>query len=274
LMGGAVGISDTDGGLQRLAAMPFRNGAYFWGDIDGNGYADFVVISETVLAGIGIGDGTFEGPIESSQNVLRLDRVRLVDIDGDGASDIIGLYQANAIDTAGGGSIETMVRLLLGDGAGYFGAPEDLSITEGAAYFDIADFDGDGLKDLILGRRDGALDLRLRAHDGWQTARIVATEDRRLYPNHYGDPLVIADINGDGIADIVSAIRFGQSPQQLVALVGAGDGSFVPRQLFPSALPEMSPYSLSAGDVNQDGKDDILAVDTQLDGQISLWLSH
>jgi hypothetical protein len=267
LMGGAVGISDSDGGLQRLIAMEFRNGSYFWGSIDGDDYTDFVVISDSVLVGVGRGDGTFDGPFESQQNVLYLDHVKVIDIDGDGASDLIGVFDPNVGDSRENGATNMFVRVLLGDGTGHFGAPQDLEVAEGVDHFDVADFNNDGSKDIVLARKDGVIDLRLRRREGWQTARILVAGDS----NHRGAPVVVADVDGDGKADIV---RFDEGSQQLVALVGVGDGSFLARSPFLSTLPRLNPYSLAAADVNGDGKDDIVAVDTQFEGQIALWLSH
>jgi hypothetical protein len=73
-------------------------------------------------------------------------------------------------------------------------------------------------------------------------------------PLGIGSPIAIADLNGDGIADLVL-------PALSAATVyaGNGDGTFQSAPLYSAPLPQYSsPSSISIGDVNGDGHPDLL----------------
>jgi hypothetical protein len=77
--------------------------------------------------------------------------------------------------------------------------------------------------------------------------------------------VVIADVNGDGRADLVAA-NFGSNTVSV--LLGAGDGSFAQKSDFQTGA---CPFGLAVGDLDGDGRPD-LAVANNCDGTVSVLL--
>ncbi len=167
--------------------------------------------------------------------------------------------------------MDATVRVLLGDRLGHFGAPENLVVSEGIVHLATGDFNGDGQADIVLSKPGGVVDVRLRDGSTWAPSQEIVVEDRELYPSHVGNPVVVADVNGDRASDIVAGIRFGPNADSLVALLGDGNGGFAATAMFQSSRLFSS---LCARDLNADGKDDIVAIDTQDFGIVTVWMSE
>jgi hypothetical protein len=145
----------------------------------------------------------------------------------------------------------------LGDGKGGFSARRDYynGYNEPAGNVILADFDGDGKTDIILGTVTG---------DGFI---LIGSSISVLFGNGKGDfsaaPLSVApalitrasdgiltsDFNGDGIPDLAVAGTLG-----VVARLGIGDGTFIPSYV---SQPSLGP--IVTGDFNNDGKSDLVA---------------
>lgn len=114
-----------------------------------------------------------------------------------------------------------------------------------------ADLDGDGLTDLVIGANavSQTLSVVLGAPGGfsstWRTYPLPGASDANA-------TLAIADVNADGIPDIINADTGAGS---VSVLLGVGDGGFAPDQAVLSNLS--GPASLAAGDFNGDGRPDL-----------------
>ena len=64
--------------------------------------------------------------------------------------------------------------------------------------------------------------------------------------------LAVADFNGDGIPDVVTANR---GDNTVSVLLGNGDGTFEPQETFPTGT---TPRAVAVGDFNGDGQVDIV----------------
>ena len=64
--------------------------------------------------------------------------------------------------------------------------------------------------------------------------------------------VAVADLNGDGMPDIITANAFDNT---VSVLLGNGNGTFQPQQTFAVGS---RPYSVAVADVNGDGKPDIV----------------
>jgi hypothetical protein len=87
---------------------------------------------------------------------------------------------------------------------------------------------------------------------------LLGNGDGTFQPQHtfavgsYPNSVAVADINGDGIPDIVTA-NLGNNTVSV--LLGNGDGSFQTQQVFPAGS---SPASVAVADVDGDGKPDLI----------------
>lgn len=120
----------------------------------------------------------------------------------------------------------------------------------GAVSVALADLNGDGLLDLIVGAQTtqsmNAVDIFLGNGDGtFQAATSYSVADTVM-------SVAVADVNGDNKPDLVVATLGGFS-----VFIANGDGTFQPAMEF--SLPSMGGISaVAVADLNRDGKPDIV----------------
>ena len=68
--------------------------------------------------------------------------------------------------------------------------------------------------------------------------------------------VVVADLTGDGIPDLVVA---NYNDDTVSVLIGKGDGTFLPQEVFPVGD---KPYSLAVADLTGDGRPDIVVANS------------
>ena len=69
----------------------------------------------------------------------------------------------------------------------------------------------------------------------------------------------MADLTGDGIPDLVVA---NYNDDTVSVLLGKGDGTFLPQEVFPVGD---KPYSVALADLTGDGRDDIIVANSASD---------
>jgi hypothetical protein len=133
--------------------------------------------------------------------------------------------------------------------------------------FDIADMNGDGLPDIVLGppRTGGPFpSIFLQQKDGsWQLWRDAKWPDPKVVPLDYGS-VRVADFDGDGHADIAIACHFARS----YVLYGNGKGDFTRVVQIPQNNDGVTSRSLVVADFNGDGRPDLATMD-EMDIQMS-----
>ena len=171
--------------------------------------------------------------------------VLVADLNGDGIPDVV--------------DNQNPVVIYLGNANGtYSQAPALPSLsTPAAGPMVIADFNGDGIPDLALGMYESTtVSILLGKGDGTFAAPIAVN-----LPSGATDPslLLTADLNGDGIPDLVVVNSYEST---IDILLGNGDGTFT-----PAAAPSISvrPAYAAVGDFNGDGKTDLAISDAYSD---------
>jgi hypothetical protein len=224
-----------------------EGGAIEVGDADRDGRTDIVVSdSSSVRVLRGLGSFAFSAPIVSSAgDNYPTGGPSISDADGDGIPDML------VHDPVG-------LSLMHGKGDGTFVAPAALlpskDIVNGVS---VADLNGDRIPDIVYGRDPGGLKLS-------QIPTVLIGRGGGAFapPTEYGRSSgvhvtpAIADVTGDGKADIVAATRAESGAAQASTLVGKGDGSFT---LPAASEPQLAPRQVNLVDVNGDGKLDVLS---------------
>ena len=223
-------------------------------DFNADGHPDVAMAVEGGIAILpGNGDGTFASAdfYDIGQEV---GAAAVADFNGDKNPDIAVTLPA------------TFPRLLLGDGTGNFTLGPDPNTSYAASGAEVvaavADFNGDGKKDLELGNvapnmpfgNSPDQSVAFGNGDGtFGTPQTVANSAP-----------IVADLNGDGRSDMLYV--YGDS---IIASLGQADGSFT-QITTPLRLPANS-GSYNVGDVNNDGKPDVVI---NYSDHLEIWLGN
>ena len=207
------------------------------GDVNGDGTPDVVTIDNNQQMSVMIGDGAggFGAQTNFAAPVSAFDSVALADVNGDGKLDAVIASRSYG------------VSVLLGNGTGGFGAASTLKPTSGddSNYgVVVADFNGDGRPDIASTSRYSVSVWLGQAGGGF-----AASAD---FPVTEGIRLATADVNGDGNLDFVFADNLNGG---LNVMLGDGSGGFGALTHFASGI---IPVTLAVGDVNNDGRPDIV----------------
>ena len=204
-------------------------------DLNADGRLDLVTSNSgysTVSLLLGNGDGTFarsDVPIGNAPV-----SVALGDLDADGNADIVTANETSST-----------VSILPGIGDGTFGTHTDYgNLTDNPAVA-IGDLNGDGKPDVVAVSR---ANTRLTVLLGNGNGTFVISQFYTTAPGP--GTLVIADLDGDGIPDLALACD-----NAISVMLGHGDGSFGAR----IDRPVTAVASIAIGDVNADGKPDLVA---------------
>ncbi|HSH02375.1 MAG TPA: VCBS repeat-containing protein [Anaerolineae bacterium] len=216
-------------------------------DFNEDGWLDLGIINEDtadvrLFLNLGEGRGLFGGYLRPTTPVnQRASPNDVGDFNGDGHMDwAIANIDANT------------VSILLGNGDGTFEPQVEIGVGEAPRGLAVLDVDGDGDVDVVNTNSAGSGNLSLLVNDG---------RGRFGSPIYFegGDGgewgLAAADMNGDGLMDLVVGSR--DSSPTVRVLLSRGDGTF---DFGPAQIVGGGVWMLAVGDVNGDGHDDVVTV--------------
>jgi hypothetical protein len=194
--------------------------------------------------------GVFADPIRTF-TCLDPKAIALGDVDGDGRLDV-----AVACGATAGSSFEVALHLQIAGLPGSFSPPSLLSTgTAQPSAIRLADLDGDGRLDLVVGARTGTALL------------LFFQQPSPAAPGSFAPPVVIevgaapvavaaGDLTGAGRLDLVAATADGRA---VVLLHDTAPGSFLPGVSYPAGL---RPVAVEIADLDGDGHPDLLMADS------------
>jgi FG-GAP-like repeat/Putative Ig domain/Bacterial Ig-like domain (group 3) len=226
-------------------------------DFNGDGKPDLAILNadNSISIFIGNGDGTFTA--KASAGTLSGGSGLLVgDFDGDGKLDLVT-----------GNAAATAVVVLPGNGDGTFGSSVMTSIAGPPAA--VGDFNGDGKPDVLVATAGGPspgvvgggtianVTVLLGNGDGTFTASAASATGVIE-----SAAIAVTDFNGDGKLDLAvggPSLATNDSDYDsgtVTVLLGNGDGTF--KAPVTIASPSGFTLSIAAGDLNGDGKPDLV----------------
>ncbi len=233
-------------------AYPELGGEIASADFNRDGRFDLAAANSggTVAVALNRGDGAFSPPstVSFSHGVWS---IFAADVDLDGNTDLVASLP---VDTAAEEGSGLSIAWGLGDGA--FEEPQLLAESGGVVR--VADVNGDSLPDILVGASGGnglraLLNLGDRAFGPPIDSPVTGEEWAQV-------DLSVADMNGDGILDVVAAEIPGYSerfsPGAVVVYRGTGQGAF---ETAHRETVSSYPTSIASADFDGDGRPDVAA---------------
>ena len=240
---------------------------YTTGDLNGDGRPEIVATNcgpNTITVYVNNGDGSFQPGFYYNNggdaNTFPLG-VSIADLNGNGKNDI-------AVSDANGGAIS----IFFGNGDGTVRVPKGAFAVGGDPWTSpiIADFNGDGLADIIEADDNYSLAYLQGYGDGtFRAARSYDAPDS-FTQDDYSYGIASGDFNGDGFADVVIGQDANNDATGVVVYLSNADGTFQPGVSYGTSS---TLAYVTVADFNGDKKLDIAATDYR-NGVVQIFLGN
>ena len=231
-------------------------------DVNGEGLIDEIVGTTTYLGTPGGGwaaSSTWSIPTAVATDTNQAS-IRYIDVNGDGLPDIVQSADGNSY-------------VYLNNGAGWtlsnWTVPVDFMTSGGDDYVRMIDVNGDGLPDLVQSynlQYSNNIEVWLNNGHGWvQDTQwtVPVYMSTYLSTNYYDTGVRFADINGDGLPDIIQSWANGATGTSTAWLNTGHSWVYDPQWLPPVAFSTNNiSDELRVADVNGDGLPDLIRADS------------
>jgi VCBS repeat protein len=251
--------SDGNGGLRRTKRYGTSKAFEFWkpvirlADVDGNGSTDIVTSNgrrntiEILLSNDRRGSGPqfIAAPVVTLTPGSSFYTFGVGDFDADGHVDLVTTFD----------STSTRVEVRRGLGNGRFQEPSGgVAVRAGARIAAVADLNADSHPDVVVSHVETGW-MSILLNDGRGSLTQAPQSPRDLGREAWG--VIVSDVNRDRHPDIVAAtVNSRMRPYESRVAVLLGDGfAAAAGSPFPVAH---GAYQLAVGDINEDGKPDVI----------------
>ena len=234
-------------------------------DLVGDAHRDLITIARgdgSVRILPGKDGGAFDAPLVLTAGD---DAVQATagDVNGDGIADLLVI-----------GHLSNAFYVRLGTGGGQFAPAVTYPLRNHGNRLVVADLNGDAYADVVIAHDGSGVPVYVTAFVGSASGAMHPVSE--LGTTYFTtEAIATGDFDGDGITDV--AVAMNDNRAAVLVLRGLGTGAFAA----PIALPPLPPNpgvsdgttGLAVGDVNGDGRDDIVVACFGLTNQLIVRLS-
>lgn len=236
----------------------FAPTSFALGDLDGDGDLD-ILVGDSFFSSTGIsvlknnGDQTFAAPVYYSlPQSQTIGEVALSDFDVDGDLDAFATIRGDFDE-------QLRIKVWRNTGNGTFAAPIEFATGQGPVGILLADFTGDGKPDVITANYGGS-SISILRHNGLTGNSAGFLPPVNFNAINHAEKIAAADVNGDGILDVVVGEQVGTSfAASLAVMINTGNGNFAAPVIYDAAPGgRAGSTAVALADLDNDGDIDVI----------------
>ena len=251
-----------------IFASGFGPTSFAIGDLDGDGDVD-ILVGDSFFGSPGIsvlknnGDQTFAAPVYYSLPLNQVvGEVALSDFDSDGDLDAFATIRGDFDQM-------TKIKVWRNNGNGTFIAPIEFPTGQGPVGIVIADFTGDGKPDVVTANYGGS-SISILRHNGLTGNSAGFLAPVNFSTGNHAEKIAAADVNGDGILDVVVGGQVGTGFEATLAvMINTGNGNFAAPVAYDAAPgARFGSTAVALADLDNDGDVDLIGGGVYSNGSI------